>query len=674
MRASYLITFRDDGAGRAANLRLVAEWVSRLDSAQLIVVEQAARSALRQADLPPAAQHVLAHNTGPFNKSWGLNVAARHAQADVLVVADADLIVPIKALTSAIAACHDGLNAVNPYATLVDVTPDATQSLRAGGLDRLESLPAHDVNRVAQGEQLCFCGGAYVIRRSAYEQLGGQDERFLGWGGEDDAMSIKVLSLLDKTVTFADATAYHLHHARRGADIGDDERYRDNVDLLRAYHAMNRDELRALCDAQRETMGDPEKYRSAADAASPRTSSTGANASAHGVRGIKYYSLAETSGYGLAGFAYLQGLAHAGVPLTWVPLAFDGTAYVPMADRQGWEQARELDPGLPEEPPVDATPAADTGSGYDTVLMHCVPEYWPSLREPGMRNIGYVAWETDLIPPQWPALLECADMILVPSTFSRAAVLAGGVRRPVRVVPHIARRLEADAAAASRWKAAHGIPPDHFVFYTIGCWTARKAMWDTLNAYLLAFDSRDRVTLVIKTDAEGVRNAHARRREPTDVLAADIIGNYPDPADVRVIGGKLSDADIDDLHRAGDCYVSLTRSEGWGLGAFDAACAGRPAVVTGWGGHLDYLDGDGALLVDYTLEPVTDALGGTSYRSDQKWARADIEHAIALLQSVHRDPEAARRRAAPLAARIADRFAEPAVINRMLEAIRVQST
>jgi hypothetical protein len=261
VRASYLVTFRDDGSGRAANLRLVAEWVSRLESVELIVVEQAARSALRQGDLPSSARHVLAGNDGPFNKSWGLNVAARHALADVLVVADADLIVPIKALSSAIAACRDGLNAVNPYATLIDLAPDATKSLRKEGLDRLDSLAARDINRSAQGEQLCFCGGAYVIRRSAYERLGGQDERFLGWGGEDDAMSIKVLTLLDKTATLAGATAYHLHHTRRGADIGGDRRYRDNVDLLRAYQAMSRDALSSLCDAQRESMGDPGKYR-----------------------------------------------------------------------------------------------------------------------------------------------------------------------------------------------------------------------------------------------------------------------------------------------------------------------------------------------------------------------------------------------------------------------------
>jgi glycosyltransferase involved in cell wall biosynthesis len=659
MRASYLITFRDDGGGRAADLRLVAEWVSRLASAQLIVVEQATRSALRQGDLPSTARHILAYNGGPFNKSWGLNVAARHAQAEVLIVADADLIVPIQALSSAIAACHDGLDAVNPYARLVDVAPDVTESLRNGELDQLESLPAHDINRTAQGEQLCFCGGAYVIRRSAYERLGGQDERFVGWGGEDDAMSIKVLGLLEKTATFARPTAYHLHHARRHANIAADDHYRANIELLRAYRAMSADELRALCEAQRATMGDAGKYGGRGPARS---------------LAIKFYSLAETSGYGLAGIAYVEGLARARVPLAWTPLTFDGQSYVPLAGPEDWERACERDPGLPALPPVDPAPAADAGIEFDTVLMHCTPEYWPSLRVPGVRNVGYVAWETNRIPPQWPELLEAADTILVPSAFSRDALLAGGVHTPVHVVPHIARRLEADRAAASRWKAAHKIPPDHVVFYTIGCWTARKAMWDTLNAYLLAFGARDRVTLVIKTDAEGVRSGNAPRREPTAALAADIVASYPDPAAVRLLGGKLSGADIDALHCASDCYVSLTRSEGWGLGAFDAACAGNPVIITGWGGQLEYLDGDGALLVDYTLEPVADVLGGASYRADQKWARADIEHAIALLQAVHHDPTAARRRAAPLAARIAGLFAEPVVIARMLEAIRVQGT
>ena len=39
----------------------------------------------------------------------------------------------------------------------------------------------------------------------------------------------------------------------------------------------------------------------------------------------------------------------------------------------------------------------------------------------------------------------------------------------------------------------------------------------------------------------------------------------------------------DAIHAIGDCYVSLTHGEGWGMGAFDAATLGKPVLITGWG-------------------------------------------------------------------------------------------
>ncbi len=66
----------------------------------------------------------------------------------------------------------------------------------------------------------------------------------------------------------------------------------------------------------------------------------------------------------------------------------------------------------------------------------------------------------------------------------------------------------------------------------------------------------------------------------------------------------LDRAGIDALHAAGDCFVSLSRGEGWGLGAFDAGSHGHPIVVTGWGGTLDMLPTGYPYCVDY--EPADD--------------------------------------------------------------------
>ena len=97
------------------------------------------------------------------------------------------------------------------------------------------------------------------------------------------------------------------------------------------------------------------------------------------------------------------------------------------------------------------------------------------------------------------------------------------------------------------------------------------------------------------------------------------------------------------LHERGNCFVSLCRSEGWGLGAFDAAASGNPVVTTGFGGHLDYLAGTD-YLVRFDLVPVDDPAGYPSYAPDQHWAEPDLDHGAELLRHVmaHRDEAAAR--------------------------------
>ena len=89
---------------------------------------------------------------------------------------------------------------------------------------------------------------------------------------------------------------------------------------------------------------------------------------------------------------------------------------------------------------------------------------------------------------------------------------------------------------------------------------------------------------------------------------AELLAGHADPPAIRLVPGTKTDRDIGALHHRGDCFVSLCRSEGWGLGAFDAAAYGNPVVTTGFGGHSDYLAGT-PYLVDFDLVPVHDPSG-----------------------------------------------------------------
>jgi glycosyltransferase involved in cell wall biosynthesis len=285
--------------------------------------------------------------------------------------------------------------------------------------------------------------------------------------------------------------------------------------------------------------------------------------------------------------------------------------------------------------------------------------------------VGMTVWETTHIPPHWRELLESMDSLMVPSEFTRRILMNDGVTRPVAVIPHISpprqppRAVEEMEAFCQREK----IEADRYVFYTINTWTARKAVWNTLRAYLQAFTSRDPVLLVVKTNLFGPRDYSARCETDTEIMVSEIVAEFPHSAPVRCIRRNLTAGEMQCLHQRGDCYFSLTHSEGWGLGAFEAAARGKPVIITGWGGQLEYLPPDAAFLLDHRLIAVEDWLGRGSYQSSQQWARPDMDHAIAWLRWVHAHPREAREKAAPLIDYVRQRFNPSVVTDKILQAM-----
>jgi glycosyltransferase involved in cell wall biosynthesis len=305
---------------------------------------------------------------------------------------------------------------------------------------------------------------------------------------------------------------------------------------------------------------------------------------------------------------------------------------------------------------------------YDVVIVHTVPEYFPLWRtaEQGRTMIGHTVWETTRIPAHWRPLLDICDRLLVPCRWNKTVFEECGVSVPIDVVPHIADdRADATGAGADRTDAGE------FVFYTIGVWTHRKAVAYTVQAFCEAFTAADPVTLVIKTSPRDetmsgpLRHVLGSARQ----AVARITRRYRTPPGIRLVTGVLADDEMRRLHARGDCYVSLCRGEGWGIGAFDAAACGNPVVITGFGGQLDYLAPDLAYLVDYDLVPVVDPLAPQSYSPDQRWAEPDIRHGAERLREVAANREHARARGLALQADVLARFGGATVIEGLIRAI-----
>ena len=385
--------------------------------------------------------------------------------------------------------------------------------------------------------------------------------------------------------------------------------------------------------------------------------------------GVRYYSFQVGSGYGDAALAYIECLLSRGIAVSWSPMVPTQWGLAPWhmlpdhlrPDRDEIVQSLQGSPELMK--------CLGREIDYDTVFIHTVPELWPKLVEPGKVNIGYTVWETDQLPNHWPAILNCVDRICVPCEFNRTIfTLEKGA--PVSVVPHSVRhpmqKVTEDESRAFR--AEHGIAEDMYLFYVISTWSPRKAIPETLHTFLTAFDADDNVCLLIKTDQVGF-NEQVGRRESARIMLDRIIENYPNPAKIELIDTKITDREILVIHASGDCFFSLAHSEGWGLGAFDAAASGNPVIITGWGGQLDFLPADSSYHVRYDLRALQETKDWESYTKNQKWAYANFDDAVTQLQHCYRYQKEAKEKGLSLQSVVNNRFSFEQVASSLLEAI-----
>lgn len=391
------------------------------------------------------------------------------------------------------------------------------------------------------------------------------------------------------------------------------------------------------------------------------------------VSSVRYVSWGGLHGYPTASVGYLGALIAAGVDVGWDLVVPDGTS--------GWRLARTARRArraarLDAIEGVDRT-ALDGAIGRpvaaDVEVIHVVPELWPKLYSGNGRFVGNTVWETDRLPRHWPALLNAADGVIVPTAFNRDAFCTSGVTVPVSVVPHVANPAPrpVDAAEKAAFIGRHGVPAGHRVVYMIEAWTARKAPWRAIRAFVRAFDGDDGVTMVVKGPVKAQGSAVDQR--PTRVAAQieAIRSMVPSPPPVVLITGDVTDRDIQVLHAVGDCYLSLSHGEGWGLSVFEAAASGNPVVTTGWGGTIAYLGERWPFLVEFELVNVVDVAGASSFSADQRWASADVDHARDLLRRVIDDPDAAARECLSATGDLRRRFSREAVTPALLSALEV---
>jgi hypothetical protein len=256
---SYLISYRETDESRRNSLQYILKQLCLEPSLEVILVEQDAISRFK-GEHQTNFKHVFVENSGPFNKSWGLNIAASHASCHRLIFADSDMLIAATALDDTSKEMDNGVDAVNPYDVLVDLSQQESQQLLAQINSVKISRTTAQVNRQIIGQDPPFCGGVFAITRALYDSSGGMDERFEGWGGEDDAMSKRVAFFANKTATLS-GIAYHLWHETKELTGDNSSGYIRNLALLSMYYEHQQPFYRLLAQRDATQKASSSKYR-----------------------------------------------------------------------------------------------------------------------------------------------------------------------------------------------------------------------------------------------------------------------------------------------------------------------------------------------------------------------------------------------------------------------------
>lgn len=130
--------------------------------------------------LPPGVRYL--HRPRPaglngWRKSWAFNQGARAAEGDILVFHDGDIICPA-GYAAALVDRMPKNGAASIQRFLFNLDQDSTESVFSSNIWPRPFTP----ERVRQNWE----GGTIAVKRDAFLEIGGYDEAFVGWGGEDN--------------------------------------------------------------------------------------------------------------------------------------------------------------------------------------------------------------------------------------------------------------------------------------------------------------------------------------------------------------------------------------------------------------------------------------------------------------------------------------------------------
>lgn len=308
--------------------------------------------------------------------------------------------------------------------------------------------------------------------------------------------------------------------------------------------------------------------------------------------------LNENCGIGEAARNVIRALRNSGISVSTIPLDLDGQITKVPSELFGYNLFF-----------VNADQMPVIYRGLD-------PEYTTDKY-----SIGFWHWELEKFPKQWIKSFDMLDELWVASSFIRDS-LRSHTELPIHIIGNCVPKIKVDKVTPKDL----GLPANSFIFLNVfdaRSGIERKNPFGILEAYRKAgFAKSEKVSLVIK-GSNLDEFPRERERLCREVMS---LGGV-------LLNGELSLEYKTQLFDVSDAYISLHRSEGFGLTIAEAMGIGMPVIATEYSGNCDYMNATNSFPVSYNFIPASDY---GPLQQNANWAEPNIEEAAALLRLVTR--------------------------------------
>jgi glycosyltransferase involved in cell wall biosynthesis len=141
--------------------------------------------------------------------------------------------------------------------------------------------------------------------------------------------------------------------------------------------------------------------------------------------------------------------------------------------------------------------------------------------------------------------------------------------------------------------------------------------------------------LVLKTSSAGFG---VMDRENMIAKIRQALGKDYGKVPVYLLHGDLTPTQMNGLYENPKvkAMLNFTKGEGFGRPLLEFSLTGKPVIVSGWSGHLDFLK-EGAVLLEGELKNVHESAANQFLLKESQWFNVNISKALSVIKDVYKN-------------------------------------